>query len=462
MKLISTLWRRTYDLLLVVALGGIGWAAYTAYQDIQMTGGLWRTFTPPPPTEHFVIANHLQPEVEQLTGALVRYVIRGEPTDWEKFQRQSQQLKEWIALQKSLFAGAKVVQVQPVLLTTDLTTLLFEIERVFNDYLTAAQQVAKAAGPEQKLARLEQVQVSARRLADLGSQARAEGLTIQLFLTGSKPWFPKFRHLMTVSLLVMISLLVWLMMVAYRRVVSPLRSKLIDSDQLVERQNKMVAFGKHAADVAHEIRNPLTTIKARLFTLQKRLVPGSLERRDAVDIENEINHVDQIVTDFLTLARPAQPNLVPLSAATVLRDLSDLFRPECDEHSIELQVEATGDTAFLADTRQLKQVLMNLIRNAIESIGTNGLITLRARPDTYRLKNQSTKVVILEVQDTGPGIPTEVQQRLFDPFFTTKERGTGLGLSIAAAIVDQHGGKLVVRSQPGHGATFGIVLPCHS
>lgn len=281
-------------------------------------------------------------------------------------------------------------------------------------------------------------------------------------MVGGSPRTDEFRQLMYVSLLVMTGMLGWLMMVMYRRVVLPLRSKLIESDAIIEGQRKLATYGKHAAVVAHEIRTPLTTIKARLFTLQKTLGHGTPEHRDATIIDNEINRLNRIVTEFLTLGRPALPNLVPVSADALLRDVSELFRPQCEKQSIQLRLDAVVDTPFLADTGQLKQVLINVVRNAAESIGKGGTISLRARRDTWRLNKQFAEVVILEVQDTGPGIPPGVQQRLFDPFFTTKERGTGLGLSIAAAIVAKHGGKLVVRLHRGPGATVGIVLPCHT
>lgn len=448
-----------FEVLLLVTLGVIGWATYQTFQAIQMVGGNLRT------DGYFSIVDHLQPAVEELNRELVRYVVRGERADWDGFQLKGQALKEWIARQKSTFAGAKVIQVQPVILTMDLNALVLNIERAFDDYMATAQQAAPAAGSppsqEQKLASLEQLQVQSLRLAALGSQARAEGRTIQLFVSGSRPWFPTFRRLMYVSLLVMTGMLVWLMMVVYRRVVLPLRSRLIESDAIIEGQRKLATYGKHAAGVAHEIRTPLTTIKARLFTLQKALARNTLEYRDATIIDNEINRLDRIVTDFLTLGHPALPNLVPVSADALLRDVSELFRPQCERQSIQLRLEAVVDTPFLADTGQLKQVLINVVRNAAESIGKCGTISLRARRGTWRLNNLLAEVVILEVQDTGPGIPASVQLRLFDPFFSTKERGTGLGLSIAAAIVGKHGGKLVVHLRPGRGATVGIVLPCH-
>ena len=107
----------------------------------------------------------------------------------------------------------------------------------------------------------------------------------------------------------------------------------------------------------------------------------------------------------------------------------------------------------------MKQVLINLIQNAADSIEVDGTITLRARQDTRRLEDCASDVVVLEVQDTGGGISPDVQNRLFDPFFSTKQGGTGLGLSIAAQIVNNHHGKLEFQTQPGQGTTFAIVLP---
>ena len=104
-------------------------------------------------------------------------------------------------------------------------------------------------------------------------------------------------------------------------------------------------------------------------------------------------------------------------------------------------------------------MLINLVQNAADSIEKNGAITLRTRAGNERLGGQSQPAVILEVEDTGKGISSEVEKRLFDPFFSTKEGGTGLGLAIAARIVQKHGGTLQFRTQLNHGTTFGIVLP---
>src|SRR6202008_4538481 len=117
----------------------------------------------------------------------------------------------------------------------------------------------------------------------------------------------------------------------------------------------------------------------------------------------------------------------------------------------QIVLERSAPMQIKVDLAQIKQVLINLVQNAAESIANDGTITLRARHDRKHLSNGETNVVILEVADTGKGIPPEVEKRLFDPFFTTKETGTGLGLSIAARIVEKHGGLLQYHTQVGHG-----------
>jgi len=142
-----------------------------------------------------------------------------------------------------------------------------------------------------------------------------------------------------------------------------------------------------------------------------------------------------------------------------LREVQRLLAPQFQKSRIQLNQENSVHAQVKIDSQQIKQVLINLVQNAADSIGHDGAITLRARLDARRLGEKQQEVVIFEVADTGKGIPPDVEKRLFDPFFTTKESGTGLGLSIAARIVEKHGGALQYQTQVNRGTTFGIVLP---
>ncbi|MCX6903832.1 MAG: ATP-binding protein, partial [Verrucomicrobia bacterium] len=143
--------------------------------------------------------------------------------------------------------------------------------------------------------------------------------------------------------------------------------------------------------------------------------------------------------------------LTVVPAAVPLQEARDLLAGGLEKNNIKLVLEAVVDAPVRIDAHQIQQVLINLIQNAAESIEHSGVVTLRARTGHERLHGQLTPAVIFEVQDTGKGIPPEVQARLFDPFFSTKDTGTGLGLSIAARIIEKHGGTLGFQTQVNHG-----------
>ena len=245
----------------------------------------------------------------------------------------------------------------------------------------------------------------------------------------------------------------------YLGIVAPLLKRLRQSEHIIARQEKLSSLGVLAAGVAHEIRNPLTSIKVRLFTQQQLLKQGSEEFEDNVFLAGEITRLENIVKDILAFARPSDPRFISVKATQPMRELVPLLQPGLRASNIVLKEEYLADPSFRADADQLKQVLINLVKNAADAIGQDGTITLRTRTEPRGRGPGADARVILEVSDTGPGIPPEVEKRLFDPFFTTKASGTGLGLSIAARILEKHGGTLEYSTELNRGTTFRLVLP---
>ena len=241
--------------------------------------------------------------------------------------------------------------------------------------------------------------------------------------------------------------------------ITPLRSNLTESRAIIERQEKLASLGVFAAGIAHEVRNPLTAIKVRLFTLKNSHQPGTSEHEDLEVIRHEIDRLENLVGEFLQFARPAEPELRVISVESLLRDVYDLLQSDLADKSIELKLDLQAKERVRVDPNKMKQVLINFVQNGAESMEAGGTITSRSRIGRQVLNGQHALAVVIDVADTGKGIPVEVQKRLFDPFFTTKEEGTGLGLPTAARIVEKHGGVIQYQTHPNRGTTFSIMLP---
>jgi len=402
--------------------------------------------------ESFGIADYFKDSLRALNGTMFNYGIRHEPMDWESFLKGSHELDLWIDEQK------------PKLNAQQEKDVLQQIDTAYDDYMRAGRElqakVQSLGRQDPTLAEFSGFLAESQRLFDLGQAlARAHYESRNLLLSHANQTLSELRRLVIGSLCLLFLFGVALAAVVYRDMIAPLRVKLVESQALVERHEKLASLGMLAAGVAHEIRNPLTAIKAALFIQQKKFHPGSQEHADAKLVEREILRLERIVNDFLQFARPTEPELTTVPADLPLRDAQLFLAPQLEKANIQLIREDPAPMRINVHPAQIKQVLINLVQNAADSIGHDGTITLRARHDRKSLSNGETDVVILEVADTGKGIPPEVEKRLFDPFFTTKENGTGLGLSIAAGIVQKHGGLLQYQTRLNHGTTFGIVLP---
>jgi signal transduction histidine kinase len=241
--------------------------------------------------------------------------------------------------------------------------------------------------------------------------------------------------------------------------IAPLRTRLTESRAIIERQEKLASLGVFATGIAHEIRNPLTAIKVRLFSLKQSLRPTTSEHEDILVIESEINRLELIVKEFLQFARPAEPDFRTVPLGKILQDIQQLLQIEFSRKGVRLDLKVNADELVRVDPNKFKQVLLNFAQNGAEAISGKGAVTLQTRFAERTLHGQLRRVVIIDVMDTGSGMPEEIQKRLFDPFFTTKEQGTGLGLPIAARIVEKHGGAIEYQTAPDRGTTFSIILP---
>ena len=224
---------------------------------------------------------------------------------------------------------------------------------------------------------------------------------------------------------------------------------------------KMAALGQTISGVAHELNNPLATILTWAERLSKqRLDPAAHRGLDAILSESE--RAARIVRNLLTFARKRHTTRTMVNLNEVVRDTLALRSYEQRVTNIVIvEALASGLPVVFADPHQVKQVLLNLIINAEQAmLAANGRGTLVVRT-WHDLERES---LVLEVNDDGPGVPDDVQTKIFDPFFTTKDvgKGTGLGLTVAYAIVQEHGGRITVRSSPGHGASFFLELPARA
>jgi signal transduction histidine kinase len=221
---------------------------------------------------------------------------------------------------------------------------------------------------------------------------------------------------------------------------------------------KMATVGRLAAGVAHSIRNPLTSIKMRLFSLERSLDLAPSQKEDLEVISEETRHLDTIIRNFLEYARPSKLRMQRISPSELIDMDLQLLRHRFKSYGVQIALRRTEPLPeVLADPDQLKEVFVNILINACEAMGEGGTVTIEEEEEW---QEPAGPVAVVRISDNGPGIPAEIQEKVFEPFFSTKEEGTGLGLSIAARIIEQHGGSLSLTSEAGVGTTFVITLPC--
>ncbi|KJS21976.1 MAG: hypothetical protein VR72_07725 [Clostridiaceae bacterium BRH_c20a] len=230
--------------------------------------------------------------------------------------------------------------------------------------------------------------------------------------------------------------------------------KLEETRKVLFEKEKLALIGQMSAGMAHEIRNPLTAIRGYVQLIKlKEYEKAKVDSYIDMVIE-EIDRVNGLISDFLQLARPKEPNLKKQSIQKMISEFLDIFVPQGLLQNIQVEYKAeSGLQKCLFDKDQIKQVLLNLCKNSIDAMPTGGLLKIATR-DTL-----DQKYFCIEVEDNGCGIsPTRLNQ-LGTPFYSDKEKGTGLGLSISYSIIRAHGGKIEVESTEGQGTKFIIFLP---
>jgi signal transduction histidine kinase len=228
--------------------------------------------------------------------------------------------------------------------------------------------------------------------------------------------------------------------------------KLRGAQQQLVRSKQLAAIGEMAAIVAHEIRNPLSTIGGFARLLQRHPSDAERVKRNSRIIREEVERLERILEDLLELSRPEELKIEECDVGGLVCDVAEMARSDPKATQIEIRTDVEDDVPRVpADPALVREVMVNLIRNGLEAMHAGGTLTLRAR----RTENGAA----IDVSDTGEGIPPERLDTIFEAFVTTKPTGTGLGLARSRKIIEQHGAKLTVESQPGVGSTFSIFFP---
>src|SRR3989338_46930 len=232
------------------------------------------------------------------------------------------------------------------------------------------------------------------------------------------------------------------------------------NEELV-RSAKMASLGQLSATVAHEIRNPLTAVKMRLYSLRNQLKNDADFKEDMLVIDEEINRLEGIIKNFLDFARPPDLNLQTCDIAKILGSVINLVKSKAESSNIRIENKIEEPLPEIQiDKEQIRQVFLNIMLNAIEAMPKGGIVELTA--DVDRNDKKSNGKLKIQIKDTGQGIGPDLKSKLFEPFISTKEQGTGLGLFIASRITKLHKGDIHIDSEPGKGASVTVELPITS
>ena len=244
----------------------------------------------------------------------------------------------------------------------------------------------------------------------------------------------------------------------YRKLADDLTAanqELSQAQAQVRRSERLAALGQLSAGLAHELRNPLGVIRGSAELVSKNVSSeNAVTREMAALIAGEVDRTNALVTRFLEFARPFALHRIKADLRTVIERAWDDVRRGLPtaQNSYRLETDSSADVSpFYFDAQLMERVFFNLLQNAVQAMPDGGALQVSTR--------RRDIVAEAEVTDTGTGIAPENLESIFNPFFTTKQDGVGLGLAIVSKIVDDHGGKITVSSEPGRGTTFKVSLP---
>ncbi|WP_430785755.1 ATP-binding protein [Virgibacillus flavescens] len=221
-----------------------------------------------------------------------------------------------------------------------------------------------------------------------------------------------------------------------------------EAEEMMIRSEKMSVAGQLAAGIAHEIRNPLTSLKGFMQLLQAGVNRKEEYYKIMID---EIEKMENITSELLFISKPLTNNKKEEIVEVMVHEIVSLLLPQARLKNVDIKWERQSKHFVNCDRSQIKQVLINIVKNAIEAMGAKGTIAINIWTENEK--------VIIAIIDDGLGIPEEVIHKLGEPFFTTKKSGTGLGLMITNQILEKHNGKLQIERNPDKGSTFKIILP---
>lgn len=259
--------------------------------------------------------------------------------------------------------------------------------------------------------------------------------------------------------------------------VSDVVERLQQSERETMRAEQLAAVGQLAAGVAHELRNPLMSMKLLVQTAIETGDEARLEGRDLRVLDDVVRRVERSVQSLLEFARPPSLQMAQFDASEVVRQTVELVQPRAEQQNVRIECDLAEPSPLCADQGQVRQLVLNLLLNALDAVPPGGHVGVKLRFDSAEsfsfnssavltssrqnlaAQQQPTGIVTLAVLDNGSGLPKNCGDRIFDPFFSTKETGTGLGLSICRRIVDAHGGDIRAASRTSGGAEFVVKLP---